>query len=181
MVGLYDEFYINVLCFYLPPPPSGTPPSRRRRASDTFVLTHPRPSGWKYNDECVRAEYVLRKEGSRLGEVSQFQTDNEWFVVKDRDEGACGRLYNVSRDVACRVSLFVVYFSPWQSYLFLDLSCFLSFTIFVYLSVAYVASWEGDAARHVSTKIPHQVREEQSGGNTTHVKDWKTGCECKLM
>ena len=61
------------------------------------------------------------------------------------------------------------------------LSCLLPFTVFVYLSAAYVASWEGDAARHVSTKIPHQVREEQSGGNTTHMKDWKTGCECKLM
>ena len=57
-------------------------------------------------------EYASRKERSRLGEVSQFQTDNEWFVVKDRDEGACGRLCNVSRDVACRFSPFVVYFFP---------------------------------------------------------------------
>ena len=72
-------------------------------------------------------------------------------------------------------------FPSLQSYLVLYLSCLLPFTVFVYLSAAYVASWEGDAARHVSTKIPHQVREEQSGGNTTHMKDWKTGCECKLM
>ena len=57
-------------------------------------------------------EYASRKERSRLGEVSQFQTDNEWFVVKDRDEGVCGWLCNVSRDVACRVSPFAVYFFP---------------------------------------------------------------------
>ena len=37
--------------------------------------------------------------------------------------------------------------------------------MFVYLSVAYVASWEGDAARYVSTKIPHQVRDDRPAGS----------------
>ena len=54
-----------------------------------------------------------------------------------------------------------------------SLLSFLSLYLFIYQLLMLLA--ERDAARHVSTKIPYQVREEQPGRNTTHCEGLENG------